>query len=76
MNDKLAIVRTKTNNRKKALQASCRCKKFTKEYTKLIDCINEITSSIYEADELAKGVAGVQALLGRHEQHRGLVKDR
>jgi len=70
MNAKLDIMRTKTNDRKKALQASYRSKKFTDDYAELMDCIIEITSSIHKADNLVNGVASIDALLGRHKKHR------
>jgi len=49
--------------------------RFLAEYRDLINWINEM-KSIISADELAKDVAGAEALLERHQEHKGEIDAR
>ena len=59
-------------NRKKVLEDSYRLQRFLADYRDLISWTND-TKSIIQADELAKDVAGAEALLERHQEHKGSV---
>ena len=57
-------------NRKKVLEDSYRLQRFLADYRDLISWTND-TKTIIQSDELAKDVAGAEALLERHQEHKG-----
>ena len=67
-----SLVNLQAGNRKKVLEDSYRLQRFLADYRDLISWTND-TKSIIQADELAKDVAGAEALLERHQEHKGSV---
>ena len=59
-------------NRKKVLEDSYRLQRFLADYRDLISWTND-TKTIIQSDELAKDVAGAEALLERHQEHKGAI---
>lgn len=65
----------KAKDRKSKLDDSYALHRFLAEYRDLISWINDM-KSIISADELAKDVAGAEALLERHQEHKGEIDAR
>jgi len=65
----------KAKSRKLKLEDSYSLHRFLSEYRDLINWINDM-KCIISADELAKDVAGAEALLERHQEHRGEIDAR
>jgi spectrin alpha len=70
-----AQLRDKAADRKARLDDSYNLHRFLSDYRDLISWIND-TKSIITADELAKDVAGAEALLERHQEHKGEIDAR
>jgi spectrin alpha len=64
-----AKLREKAANRKARLDDSYNLHRFLSDYRDLISWISD-TKTIISADELAKDVAGAEALLERHQEHK------
>ncbi len=62
-------LRRKAEERKRCLDDSYLLHRFLADYRGLISWINDM-KAIISADELAKDVAGAEALLERHQEHR------
>ena len=62
-------LRKKAEERKRCLDDSYLLHRFLADYRDLISWIND-TKAVISADELAKDVAGAEALLERHQEHR------
>jgi spectrin alpha len=65
----------KAKDRKTKLDDSYSLHRFLAEFRDLISWINDM-KSIISADELAKDVAGAEALLERHQEHKGEIDAR
>ncbi|CAG0916965.1 unnamed protein product [Notodromas monacha] len=68
-------LRKKAEERKRCLDDSFLLHRFLADYRDLISWINDM-KAIISADELAKDVAGAEALLERHQEHRGEIDAR
>ena len=64
-----AKLREKAGDRKARLDDSYNLHRFLSDYRDLISWITD-TKSVISADELAKDVAGAEALLERHQEHK------
>lgn len=65
----------KAKERREKLDESYSLHRFLADFRDLISWINDI-KAIISADELAKDVAGAEALLERHQEHRGEIDAR
>ncbi|XP_044730361.1 spectrin alpha chain isoform X3 [Chrysoperla carnea] len=65
----------KAKERKQKLDESYFLHRFLADYRDLVSWINDM-KNIISADELAKDVAGAEALLERHQEHRGEIDAR
>lgn len=68
-------LKTKAAERKRRLDDSYYLHRFLADFRDLISWIND-RKAIISADELAKDVAGAEALLERHQEHRGEIDAR
>nr|CAH7757315.1 unnamed protein product [Callosobruchus chinensis] len=66
---------TKAKERKEKLEESYSLHRFLSDFRDLVSWINDM-KAIISADELAKDVAGAEALLERHQEHRGEIDAR
>ncbi|XP_070531768.1 spectrin alpha chain, non-erythrocytic 1-like isoform X3 [Ptychodera flava] len=66
---------TKAQERKTRLEDSYKLHRFLADFRDLISWINDMKALI-TADELAKDVAGAEALLERHQEHKGEIDAR
>lgn len=62
-------------SRKERLDESYSLHRFLADFRDLVSWINDM-KAIISADELAKDVAGAEALLERHQEHRGEIDAR
>lgn len=62
-------LKEQAKNRKEQLDRSYALHRFYADYRDLLSWINEM-KAVIAADELAKDVAGAEALLERHQEHR------
>ncbi|ESO09912.1 hypothetical protein HELRODRAFT_156368 [Helobdella robusta] len=65
----------KASNRKNNLESSFYLHRFLSDYRDLISWISD-TKAIITVDELAKDVAGAEALLEKHQEHKGEIDAR
>lgn len=65
----------KAKERRERLEESHALHRFLADFRDLISWINDI-KAIISADELAKDVAGAEALIERHQEHRGEIDAR
>ncbi|KAL3280132.1 hypothetical protein HHI36_017636 [Cryptolaemus montrouzieri] len=65
----------KAKERREKLEESYSLHRFLADFRDLISWINDM-KAIISADELAKDVAGAEALLERHQEHRGEIDAR
>ncbi|XP_060526882.1 spectrin alpha chain isoform X2 [Cylas formicarius] len=65
----------KAKERRERLEESYALHRFLADFRDLISWINDM-KAIISADELAKDVAGAEALLERHQEHRGEIDAR
>jgi len=65
----------KAKDRKTKLDDSYSLHRFLAEFRDLISWIND-TKNVISSDELAKDVAGAEALLERHQEHKGEIDAR
>jgi len=68
-------LKNRASSRKRRLDESYLLHRFLADYRDLITWIHDM-KAIISADELAKDVAGAEALLERHQEHRGEVDAR
>ncbi|XP_053212819.1 spectrin alpha chain-like [Panonychus citri] len=68
-------LKSKAQGRKQRLDESHLLHQFLADYRDLTSWINDM-KSIINADELAKDVAGAEALLERHQEHKGEIDAR
>lgn len=68
-------LKTKSAERRANLEDSYYLHRFLSDYRDLISWIHD-TKSIISADELAKDVAGAEALLEKHQEHKGEIDAR
>ncbi|GAB6021924.1 hypothetical protein CHUAL_006087 [Chamberlinius hualienensis] len=68
-------LKTKSEERKCRLEDSYLLHKYLADFRDLISWINDMRA-IISADELAKDVAGAEALLERHQEHKGEIDAR
>ncbi|XP_076343494.1 spectrin alpha chain-like isoform X2 [Tachypleus tridentatus] len=68
-------LKTKAQERRRHLDESYNLHYFLADFRDLISWINDM-KSIISADELAKDVAGAEALLERHQEHKGEIDAR
>lgn len=61
--------------RREKLEESYSLHRFLADFRDLVSWINDM-KAIISADELAKDVAGAEALLERHQEHRGEIDAR
>ncbi|KAB7494812.1 Spectrin alpha chain [Armadillidium nasatum] len=66
---------SKAEERKRRLDDSYHLQRFLADFRDLISWINDMRA-IISADELAKDVAGAEALLERHQEHKGEIDAR
>lgn len=66
---------TKAKERREKLEESYALHRFLADFRDLVSWINDM-KAIISADELAKDVAGAEALLERHQEHRGEIDAR
>ncbi|XP_077987102.1 spectrin alpha chain, non-erythrocytic 1-like isoform X2 [Glandiceps talaboti] len=66
---------TKASDRKTRLEDSYKLHRFLADFRDLISWIHDMNALI-SADELAKDVAGAEALLERHQEHKGEIDAR
>lgn len=65
----------KAKERREKLEESYALHRFLADFRDLVSWINDM-KAIISADELAKDVAGAEALLERHQEHRGEIDAR
>ncbi|XP_068910304.1 spectrin alpha chain isoform X2 [Tenebrio molitor] len=65
----------KAKERREKLEESYALHRFLSDFRDLVSWINDM-KAIISADELAKDVAGAEALLERHQEHRGEIDAR
>lgn len=65
----------KAKERRERLEESYALHRFLADFRDLVSWINDM-KAIISADELAKDVAGAEALLERHQEHRGEIDAR
>ncbi|KHN88357.1 Spectrin alpha chain [Toxocara canis] len=70
-----AALKQKAQNRKDGLDRSYNLHRFLADYRDLCSWINDM-KAVISADELAKDVAGAEALLESHQEHRGEIDAR
>ncbi len=68
-------LKEQAQNRKEQLDRSYALHRFYADYRDLLSWINEM-KAVIAADELAKDVAGAEALLERHQEHRVRIRCR
>ncbi|XP_076321230.1 spectrin alpha chain-like isoform X2 [Tachypleus tridentatus] len=69
------MLKSKAQERRQRLDESYYLHRFLADFRDLVSWINDM-KSIISADELAKDVAGAEALLERHQEHRGEIDAR
>ncbi|XP_022242846.1 spectrin alpha chain-like isoform X2 [Limulus polyphemus] len=69
------MLKAKGQERRQRLDESYYLHRFLADFRDLVSWINDM-KSIISADELAKDVAGAEALLERHQEHRGEIDAR
>lgn len=72
--DKWEELKRKAMDRKRGLDRSYNLQRFLTDYRELIDWIQSMKTLI-SSSELARDVAGAEALLENHQEHRGESKD-
>jgi spectrin alpha len=68
-------LKNRAHNRKQKLDESYMLHRFLADFRDLISWIHDM-KAVISADELAKDVAGAEALLERHQEHRGEIDAR
>lgn len=69
------LLKNKAQERRRKLDESYYLHRFLADFRDLISWINDMKAIIL-ADELAKDVAGAEALLERHQEHKGEIDAR
>ncbi|XP_037079829.1 spectrin alpha chain-like [Pollicipes pollicipes] len=73
--DSWKLLTGKAQSRKQALDESYFLHRFLADFRDLVSWINDM-KAIVSADDLAKDVAGAEALLERHQEHKGEIDAR
>eukprot|EP00118_Oscarella_pearsei_P025242 m.307813 g.307813 ORF g.307813 m.307813 type:complete len:2422 (+) comp42859_c0_seq1:216-7481(+) len=68
-------LRHKAENRKTKLDDSFKLQRFTADHRDLISWVNDMKAQL-SADDLASDVSGAEALLERHQEHKGEIDAR